>query len=235
MKKTYIFSFLYFSLILLLLKGFIDKNSILQLISKICLFLTLITTYITTVSNNNWNKLYIGMTITILIGQLFFINPESYFSYSLYSYFIAHFLFAIMIYTKFLKNKSSLDIFTFSLPFLLTFSAIYIMLEGLDFWWNIKIIAFAPAVCFNATIALLNYITRKNTRNYLFFIATTIWIIVDALATVYMFNLREDLYYAVVITLDAIVQYLICRGVMLDNSHKKKLFIHKVTELTKKT
>lgn len=175
------------------------------------------------------------MTITVFAGQLFFIIPESYFSHTLYSYFIAHSLFATMVYIKYLRNKSFFDIFTFSLPFLLTFSTIYIMLEGLDFWWNVRILSFAPVICFNATIVLLNYITRKNTRNYLFFIAITIWLIVDALASVYMFNLREELYYAIVIVLDAVVQYLICRGIMLDNSHKNELFIHKVTESTKKS
>lgn len=214
-NKISLLSFFYFLLIVILLKAIFYESYVLQIVVKLLLFLSLLAIYMIKVPRQQWNKLYLPMIVLTFFGQVLFIKSNSYFAYTFYLYFIAHTLFAIIVYKKYLKDKSFFDAFTFSLPFILTFSIIYIMLEGMEFWWEIRIIVFGFMACLNATIVLLNYIATKNMRNYLLFIGLFIWIVVDGLAAVYIFNSRLEVYYIIIITLDAIVQYIICRGFSL--------------------
>lgn len=232
MKKTHFFSFTYFFLLIVLLsKSFLYDSYIFQLIVKILLFASLLAMYLTEVSKQKWNKWYLLMTVFVLLGQLFFVNPDpnSHFSYTLYLYFIAHMLLSFIVYDKYLEDKSFFDIFTFSLPFILSLSVIYVMIDkdSLDTWWEFRLISFAFVVCFNATIVLMNYIAKKNIRNYLIFIGVVIWLIVDLLSVIYVFNMREEIYYQIITVLDAVVQYLICRGFILNNSKGDRSFPRK--------
>lgn len=212
MKKTTIFSFVYFGIFFLLIAGLLNQNHLLQFVTKVSLVLVLLLLYFSENLGKKRNGLYILMLLFVCAGQLFFIEPDTYFSYTLYCYLITHILFSVIIYTKYLKRKSSFDIFTFSLPFLLTFSIIYIMLENLSFWWRIRALVFGPICCINGTITILNYLETKNRENFFLFVGIFIWLVVDALAMVYMFNLKEELYHNIIVILDAIANYLVCIG-----------------------
>lgn len=73
------------------------------------------------------SKLYLGMIFFISVGELLLTDSYQYFEYVMYSYLLAHLLFTIVIYRYYLANESKFDVFTFSLPFLLTFCIIYIV------------------------------------------------------------------------------------------------------------
>lgn len=220
-----IFSSLYFLLLAtLLIEFYFTPNLSLKITIKILLTVVLIIMYFLRVAKQQYDYLYVGSLIFAGIGETFFVVPDAYFNITIYGYLIAHILFTITIYKKYLKNKSFFDAFTFSLPFILTFSVIFVMLEGLDFWWNLKILTFGPIMALNGAIVVLNYANTKNLRNYLFFIGTFMWFVVDTLAAVYVFNFRLEIYYVIIVTLDAIAQYIICRGFTLQK-RKAELII----------
>lgn len=219
-SKTLQLSLFYFSLLtILLIEFYFIPNFSLKITIKILLTVVLIIMYLLKTPKQKYNYLYISSLISAGVGEVFFVMPDSYFSITIYGYLIAHILFTITVYKKHLENKSFFDVFTFSLPFILTFSVIYVMLEGLDFWWSIKILTFGPIMALNGAVVLLNYANKKNLRNYLFFIGTFIWFVVDILTAVYVFNLRLEIYYVIIVTLDALAQYIICRGFIVNKNN----------------
>lgn len=212
MKKITALSIVYFVVSFLLIKGLINQNYLLQFVAKVFLTLVLLLLYFTESLKKKISVFTILMLLLVCVGQLFFIKPSDYFTYTFYCYLIMHILFSIVIYTKHLKSKSRFDIFTFSLPFFLTFAIIYILLEDLSVEWNIRALIFGPISCINGTIVILNYLDKKSKGGFLLFLGIFIWIVVGALAMVYVFNFKKPLHYNVIVVLDVIANYLICMG-----------------------
>lgn len=222
MKNIKILSFVYLGIFLLLIKGLLDQNYTLQFITKIALSLVLLIIYLSIGLSKRRDRLYITMLVFVCLGQLFFIKQDVYFIYTFYCYLIMHILFVIIIYTKYLKNKSLFDVFTFSLPFLLMFSVIYVLLEDLNFWWSVRVLVFGFVCCLNATLAPLSYMETRNKMGFLLFIGVFIWIVVDGLAIVNLFNLRERTYYNIIVFIDAIASYLVCLGFVIGSLDSEK-------------
>lgn len=212
MKSIIILSVTYLGFILLLIKGLLSQNEILQLVVKVSLILVLLLMYLLNSVGKKRNVGYIVMIFFVFIAQIFFIRSEVYLLYSVYCYFTVHVIFTAIVYMKYLKNKSTFDIFTFSFPFFLMFSVIYVLLEDLSFWWHIRVLIYGPICCVNGTVAALSYMETRNKRNLLLFIGVFSWLVVDALTIVQAFNLKEKIYYDIVVVLDAVANYLVCLG-----------------------
>lgn len=212
MKKIRLLSVVYFGLFLLLIKGLLAQSYVLQVVAKVSLIVVMLLMYLLSSTKKTRDIRYVMMILLVFTAQLFFIKPDVYLKYSVYCYLMVHILFTVIVYTKYLKNKSSFDIFTFSFPFFMMFSVIYVLLENLSFWWHIKVLLFGPICCVNGTVAALSYIETKNKRNLFLFIGVFTWLVVDALTIVQAFNLKERLYYNIVVGLDVVANYLVCMG-----------------------
>lgn len=215
MKSTFLLSYIYAVLAVVSLVGAFTLNTTLHLGARIFLIPTLLGIYLSAVSKKDWNTLYILMIFLFGVGELFYVYVEDYFQFSLYFYLISHVLFIRIIYAKFLVNKSFFDIFSFSLPFLLPYSIILILYENLNLQWHIIVTLFGLIACVNGSVVLINYAKTRNIQNYLLFIGFFILSLVDTLAGVYMFNIRDELYYLLSLSLDLIAKYMICRGFSL--------------------
>lgn len=215
MNSTLLLSGIYILLAITSLVGAFTLNNDLHLGTRILLFPTLLSMYMLGTPKKKWNKLYIAMILMFGIGGLFYVFVEDYFLHSLSFYFIAHLLFIKIIYDKHLINKSFLDIFSFSLPFILPFAIILLLYKNLTIQWVFIISIYIIVGAINGSVVLINYAKTKNIQNYLFFMGFFILSLVGSLAGVYMFNIRDELFYLLSLTLDLIARYMICRGFLL--------------------
>lgn len=215
MKSTLILSGVYVVLALVSLIGAFTLNTDLHLGARIFLIPTLLVMYLLAIPKKELNWLYITMILTFGFGELFYVYVESYFQFSLYLYFLSHLIFTKIIYDKFLVDKSLFDIFSFSLPFILSYSIILLLYENVNLQWAITIIIFGLLASVNGSVVLINYAKTRNIQNYLFFTGFFVLSLVDSLAGVYMFKIRDELFYLLSLSLDLIAKYMICRGFLL--------------------
>lgn len=215
MNSTFLFTSIYIILSLASLIGAFTQDDFLHLTIRFFLFPTLLLMYLLGVPKERQNKLYILMILFFGAGELFYVYPESYFKYTLFFYLISHLLFAITIYKDYLTEKSLSDILVFTLPFALPYSIVLLLFKGLNLEWLLIVITFGLVGCVNGSVVFINYAKTKNVKNYLFFVGFFILSLVDSLAGIYMFNIKNELFYLLSLTLDLIAKYLICRGFML--------------------
>lgn len=221
-NSTTILSLIYIIIVVFNLNAALDSNLNYEFISKFFLSITLLLIYVFAVKKEHFKKLYLVMLLFIGVGEVFYVFIDTHFYISIYSYMIAHLIFIYLISKHYLKKQSLFDIFTFSLPFLFIFSVAYVLFN-IQFLEGIKIIITGIVACLNATLVLLNYANSRTVQNYLFFIGIIIWLMVDALSGVYMFNFKDEVYYLLTILLDAIAQYMICRAFILDGIDEEDL------------
>lgn len=215
MKNIVWFTCCYVVLTFVVLYGVLTKNTSLQLIAKVFLPILLFSVYLFTVPKEKINKLYLVMILLVTIGEFFITYPYQYFNYVILFYLLAHITFTIIIYRNYLRNESFFDVFTFSLPFLLTFSIIYILYE-LNFYWGIKVMILGVFVCINTSTVLLNYANNRSKQNYLFFLGMFLWLVADSFGGAYRFKGGILLFNFFSISLDFISEYLICIAFLLD-------------------
>lgn len=215
MKSILWFTCLYALVAISLLFAIATNNTLLQFIARGVFPLLLYFTYFNLVPKKRISKLYLGVIFCITIGEFFLTDSYKYFEYVIYSYLIAHVLFTIIIYRYYLRNESMFDVFTFSLPFLLTFSIIYILFN-LDLSWGIKVVSLGTIACINASTVLLNYANNRTKQNYLFFLGVFIWLVADAFGGIYRFKAKLEFHFLLSIALDFAAQYLIFRAFLLD-------------------
>lgn len=215
MRNIYAISTAYLFVSFFILYFIFHENLLYELLARGSGVLLLGTLYFFNVEKEKKNWLYPLLLLCIGVGQLFFSQPENYFAYTIVTYSMAHIIFMLLIYNNFLKQKSPFEIFTFSLPFMLTLSIICILLD-FNFYWGIGIFVIGILACLNGSMVLLNYATETTVRNYILFIGYFIWFIVDELAGVFMFGKSEEVYYLFTVILDLLAQYLICRALIFN-------------------
>lgn len=215
MNSTFLLTSVYIILSFASLVGAFTQNDLLHFIVRIFLPFTLLLMYLLAVPKERRNKMYILTILFFGVGELFYVYPESYFKYALFFYFISHLLFTIIIYKDYLTEKSLSIISVFTLPFLLPYSIIFLLFKGLGVEWIFLITFFALFGSVNGSVVFINYAKTKNIQNYRFFIGFFILSLVDSLAGVYMFKIRDELFYLLSLTLDLIAKYMICRGFIL--------------------
>lgn len=215
MKNTLILTLAYAMFAIVSLYGAFNQDVILHFVARLFLFPILLIMYLLATPKKEINKLYVCMILIFGVGELFYVNPQSYFKYSLYCYFISHLLFIRIIYVKYLMNKQITDVIIFSLPFVLPYSVILLLFKDLDLQWSIIVAVFGIVACINGSVVFINYAKTRNIQNYLFFVGFFVLSLVDSLAGIYMFNLKDELFYLLSLTLDLMAKYMICRGFML--------------------
>lgn len=215
MNNTFLLTLVYIVLGFISLIGAFTQDVSLHFTVRVFLPLTLLVMYLLAVPKERRNKLYMLMILFFGIGELFYVYPEVYFKYSLLFYFVSHLLFIITVYKDYIVKKSFSNTLIFTLPFILPYSVILLLFKGLSLQWVLIVIVFGMVACVNGSVVFINYAKTKNIQNYLFFIGFFILSLVDSLAGIYMFNIRDELFYLLSLTLDLIAKYMICRGFML--------------------
>lgn len=168
-----------------------------------------------TVSVKKINPLYILVLLAVMVTHYFLIFHESHFIYTLYSYLLLHTLIILIIYKKFLLNKSFFDILTFASPYFIAFLTIFFLIyENLNDE-VIPIFIFGSVASINGSVALLNYSQKEETGSYLIFIGIIIIIAADISSAIYRYDGANPIYYQCLVIFDIIGQYCTCKGIIL--------------------
>lgn len=220
-NKPYIFTVIYVLLCLFVMNLLFEDNKTLQLYCKPFIPITLFLFYFFSVKKINYY--YVLMLISILIGHLFMIFPQKYFIICLCSYLAFHLLATSLVYKKFLVKKSSFNVFTFSLPFFMSFLTIFLLIYKNLSDDLIPVFLFGTVAAVNGAVVLLNYSQKQNITNYLIFIGLFTVIAADASVSIYKYSETDIIFYYLLVLLDQIGQYAFCRGLILKHDEEEKL------------
>lgn len=199
-------------------------NTNVQIGLKICNIGILLAMYIIAVGTKRINKLYISTLLLLLIGHINFTFPSlSRFNYTFFPYLLSHILMITIIYKNYLKNESIKDILIFALPFSFAFIVFSVSLLNIDYVWFIKSSFLGIAACINCSVVLLVYADKASIKNYLLFFGTFMWFLVDAFCAIYLFNGEDEFFYFLLLILDWIAQFMICRSLMIKERNKDNL------------
>lgn len=212
-NKTLFFTVLYVLLCLITMFLVIENNKMLQPFIKPFIPITLFLYY--SFSVKKIEPLYVTMLFMAMVGQLFMILPYNYFVFSLLAYLVFHLIATIFIFKKFLLKKSVFDIFTFALPFFMSFSTIFFLIYKNLNNDLIPVFFFGIIGAINGSVVLLNYSQQQNIPNYLIFIGLFTVISADANASLFVYGEGSIIFYHLLILLDQLGQYAICRGIIL--------------------
>lgn len=219
-NKRFIFTIVYALLCLLVINLVFQDNKTLQLYIKPLVPLTLVGFYYFSVKKVNF--IYILMLAFALLGHMFMIFPQKYFVICLYCYLIFHILITYLIYQKFLAKKSIFNIFTFSLPFFMSFLTVFLLIYKNLTSDLIAVFLFGTIAAVNGAIVLLNYSQDQNIINYLIFIGLFTVIAADASGSLYRYGNQDILFYYLLVLLDQLGQYAICRGMIAKQKEQEK-------------
>lgn len=195
-----------------------EENRTIQLYIKPFVIITLFSIYALSIKKINY--LYIGMLVSSLLGHMFLIYPEKYFTLCVFSYFSMHIFGIILVFKHFLTKKSWLDIFTFSLPFLIVFCVVFILLKdnlGTD---KIPIILIGMAAVSTGSLVLLNYSQKKNLSNYLIFLGLFTIISAESSGALFKYAEKGVIFYYFIVCLDQLGQYALCMGILINEQEK---------------
>lgn len=221
MKSTTVLSIIYVIFSFFLLISTFNNDFESQFLMKLLMPLLLGSLYVFNVKKERFNKYYLLIVFSLAIGEIAFLFRKDYFIVSTYTFTIAQIILTIVIYHKYLRNRSKFDIFTFSLPFLFTISVIYLLLD-LNYFWSIHIFFAGLVTIVTASTVLLNYANTKNVQNYLFFMGAFTLLLLNTLACIYVFHDSEEIYFLLAIILDVIANYMICRAFLLDGVEEEE-------------
>lgn len=211
-NKSLIFTVVYAILCVFILNLLFKDDKTLQLYIKPLIPLTLGIFYCTSVKKIDF--IYILMLIAMLFGHLFMVFPQKYFIICLYFYIVFHLLITYLVYKRFLIKKSIFNIFTFALPFFMSFLTIFLLIYNNLHNDLIPVFLFGSIAAINGSVVLLNYSQRQSITNYLIFIGLFTVIAADASGSLYQYAEQDILFYYLLILFDQLGQYAICRGII---------------------
>lgn len=172
------------------------------------------------------NIFYLLIFPFLVAGHTFIIytKEDLYFTLSLCCYFIVNVLNIISIYKNYLNKKSFFNIFTFALPFFMTFATVFILIyNDIKPTLLLPIFLFIITACINGAVVLLNYSQEQSISNYLIFVGTFTTISCYACTALYLYGDKNELYYQLLNLFDYLGQYALCRGVIIKQQDSKIL------------
>lgn len=189
-------------------------NKQLQFFTKpfisVCLFLM----YVWSVKKVN--LLYSLMLFSLFLTHCFVIFPELYFMTGIYAYLAFNVLAIPLLYKKILLKRSIFNVITFALPFFMATTTIYLLIyKNLENSDIIPVFVFGITACLNGSIVLLNYSQEQDVDSYLIFIGMFSIIATSASGSVYKYGGGGIIFYHLLILLDFLGQYALCRGIIM--------------------
>ena len=206
-KPKYLFVVLFIFISFLDVLGLLMKVSLLELIAKPLIILSLMAIYISSVKKKNY--WFLTALFFSFLGDVFLLDKNNMFLLG-----IAAFLITQLIYIKIIMGhleKSTLaNKMTAILPFAGFFLVlIYILFENLDgYLWPVVI--YGLTISMFGVVSLLNYITKKTTSTRLLLLGALLFIASDSMIALNKFYEPQEFYSVLIMITYILAQYLIC-------------------------
>lgn len=194
--------------------GVLFNISVLTLLFKPFILLSLIVLYVVSVVEKN--KVYIIALIFSFFGDVFLmIEGELYFIVGLFSFLIAHILFIKLVVSR-IKNTTNIKIIVSTILFSLVFSLlIFIIINSLG-EFLIPVIIYGLTISTFGAVALIDFLNTSSKKSLFMLFGAFVFIISDAVLAINKFYQPQHLLEVAVMVTYVTAQYLIYRSVILD-------------------
>ncbi len=213
MKKENQLIYLFFIILLADVFAIVTDNHNLQIVFKPLLMIVLGSHYRLSVARVN--QLFVLALCFAFAGDvlLLFDKNITYFLGGIASFLVMH-LFYIAIFSTFLQEKS-LSVFAKGIvPFLCYFSLILLLIFNQLNELLIPVLVYGSVISLFGTVSLVNYVQKQSTDNLWLLIGAVLFIISDSLIAINRFYLPRLFFEALIITLYAISQWIICHFIV---------------------
>ena len=213
-KQTKVFSVLFLIIVVLHIFGLL-YNEILGVLTKPFITILLAVVYLSAVKKPSfW---YISALFFSFWGDTFLLFKDQFFLYGLVSFLVAHILY-IKISSGYLRKISFAKIITASIPFILVFGSIVLLIKDNLGDMLIPVIIYGIIISAFGTLSLLNYQQQRTTENLWLFLGALIFIISDSFLAINKFYEAREMYGITIMITYIVAQYLICKAMIVKDS-----------------
>jgi len=199
--------------------GIYLEHTTIIFMAKPFLMITLFWYYI--VNTKTVNKLFVvGLFFSFLGDVLLLGTGELYFILGLLFFLIAHVFYIIMV-VKLLKSTKLSQVLLASIPYLLIFTSLLIILYSGLGDMKIPVIVYAITITVLGISTLILFLQNKTKTHLILVFGVLIFIISDSVLALNMFYKKQPIYPLLIISTYVIAQYLICRFVLLNEIKNK--------------
>ncbi|ARV14733.1 hypothetical protein BTO07_06030 [Polaribacter sp. SA4-12] len=160
---------------------------------------------------------YISALFFSFWGDTFLLFKDQFFLFGLVSFLMAHILY-IKISSGYLRKIGFTKIITASIPFVLVFGSIVLLIKDNLGDMLIPVIIYGIIISAFGTLTLLNYLQQKTTENLWLFLGALIFIISDSFLAVNKFHEAREMYGVTIMVTYIVAQYLICKAMIIKDS-----------------
>ena len=212
--KTKIFSGLFLIVVILHLLGLL-QNEALAFFTKPFITISLAVVYLSSVKKANfW---YVSALFFSFWGDTFLLFKDDFFLFGLVSFLIGHVLY-IKISSGYLKSISISKTIGFSIPFIIAFGSVVILIKDNLGEMLIPVIIYGIVISAFGILTVLNYSQTKSTENLWLFLGAVIFIVSDSLLAINRFYEAREIYSISVMVTYIVAQYLICKAMIVKDS-----------------
>ena len=213
-KRTKVFSVLFLIIVVLHIFGLL-YNETLGVLTKPFITILLAIVYLSAVKKPSfW---YISALFFSFWGDTFLLFKDQFFLFGLVSFLVAHVLY-IKISSGYLKKNGFAKIITASIPFILVFGSIVLLIKDNLGDMLVPVIIYGIIISAFGTLTLLNYQQQRTTENLWLFLGALIFIISDSFLAVNKFYEARELYGITIMITYIVAQYLICKAMIVKDS-----------------
>lgn len=209
LPKTFLFIFLLVSLIDII--AILNNSSLWQTIAKPLIIPALLAYYIT--SSKSKNKVYIVALIFSFAGDVLLLDKSNLFLFGIGAFLITQVLY-VYLFSRGLGNSSPANKILAGIPFLVYFIVLVTVLKpGLqDFF--IPVLVYGLAISLFGTVALLNYLIKRDVISLRLFAGAVLFILSDSLIAFNKFHHERSSYPVIIMITYIVAQYLIATYIL---------------------
>ncbi|MGB5320933.1 lysoplasmalogenase [Lutimonas sp.] len=209
LSKILLFVFLLVSLIDII--AILNNSSLWQTIAKPLIIPALLAYYIT--SSKSKNKLYIGALIFSFAGDVLLLDKSNLFLFGIGAFLITQLLY-VYIFSKGLGKISRTNKIRAGIPFLVYFIVLITVLKpGLQDLF-IPVLVYGLAISLFGTVALLNYLIKRDVISLRLFTGAVLFILSDSFIAFNKFHHERSFYPVIIMITYIVAQYLIATYIL---------------------
>ena len=195
-------------------------NSLWQTLSKPLIIPALIAYYL--IRTTSMNKWYVIALIFSFAGDVLLLDKSNLFLMGIAAFLITQLLY-ISIFAKGLKDSSLVNKLKALLPFLVYFIVLITVLKpGLqDFF--IPVLIYGLAISLFGTVALLNYLIKRDMISLRLFTGAVLFILSDSLIAFNKFHHERSFYPVIIMITYIVAQYLIATYILKSEKNRGSL------------
>ena len=209
---------LFFVVAILDIIGIVAEISMLQIVSKPLIILTLITLYYFSALQRS--SLYLIALLFSLFGDVFLLNKTNYFLLGIASFLITQIVYSILI-IRLLNKPTMKQKLLASFPFIIFLSILISVLgSNLDEYF-FPVIIYGIAISIFGILSLLNYQLNRTKSSRFLLVGAVLFIISDSMIALNKFHEQKSFYPVAVMATYILAQYFIYKFMVKTDFSKK--------------